>query len=283
MSVLYFLAQRFVAGETLDDAVAQVVRLNGKGMRATLDLLGENVTERSEAMKATANYLLLLDTIQRAGVESNISIKLTMLGLDIERDFCMANLRRLLDRAKAYGNFVRIDMEGSPYTQATLDIFHEVYAEYRETVGTVLQSYLYRTEADAALLASEGARIRLVKGAYKEPDSVAYPAKDDVNAAYVRTMEALLLGANYPAIASHDEAMIGHAKQFAALHNIPKEAFEFQLLYGIRPGLQEDLVAEGYNVRIYVPYGTFWLPYYSRRLRERKENILFVAKSLVKR
>jgi proline dehydrogenase len=222
--------------------------------------------------------------LHTAGVESHISVKLTHFGFDLSADLCRAQLRRVLAHARALGNFVRLDMEGSPYTQATLDIFDAMRNEFgAETVGIVIQSYLYRSSEDIACLIATGSRIRLVKGAYDEPATIAYPHKADVDRAYRVQMEQLLARGNYPALATHDERLIGRAQGFAAAEDIGAEQFEFQMLYGIRRDLQERLAREGYNVRCYVPYGTQWYPYFMRRLAERPANIVFLLGNLLRR
>lgn len=276
-------ALRFVAGETFEDAARVVRELNARGLLATLDKLGENVTNAEAAAAASAEYQSILGRIKTERVESTISIKLTMLGLDISDDLCRRNLRPILETARELGSFVRIDMEGSPYTARTLDLFYEAQAEFGDHVGIVLQSYLYRSERDVQVAIERGARVRLVKGAYAEPPSVAYPRKAEVDAAYRRALEALLEHGNQPAIATHDEAIIAVAKGFALRMGISNERFEFQLLYGIRRDLQEQLAREGYRVRVYVPYGAQWYPYFMRRMAERPANLLFVLRNLARR
>lgn len=276
-------ALRFVAGETLDEAMAVTRNLNQSGLTVTLDLLGENVTSEDEACAAADAYCQILDQIAEAGVNSNISIKLTMLGLDISDDLARANTAKVLERAKAHNNFVRIDMEGSPYTQRTLDIAYDLHEQYPGTVGIVLQSYLYRTDRDIRDAIAAGIRVRLVKGAYAESDMVAYPSKKEVDAAYRRHMEMLLAEGNYPALATQDETMINAAIAYAARNKISPDRFEFQMLYGIRRDLQLRLARQGYNMRVYVPYGTQWYPYFARRLAERPANVLFVLRNLLKR
>jgi proline dehydrogenase len=279
----FFLARRFVAGETLAEAVEVVRGLNGRGLRATLDILGENIAERAAVRAARDDYVRLLDEIARSGVDSNISIKLTMLGLDVDRGFCEENLRAVLEAGRERQNFVRIDMEGSRYTAATLEIFHRIFPEFRREVGAVVQSYLYRSPEDVERLNEVGARVRLVKGAYKEPPSVAYQTRVGVNQSYDELVERLLSRGNYPAVATHDDERIRRTREFAEEQGIPKSAFEFQMLYGVRRGLQESLAGEGYPVRVYVPYGPDWFPYFYRRLRERKENVAFVLRNLLRR
>ncbi|MGN6672867.1 MAG: proline dehydrogenase family protein [Thermomicrobiales bacterium] len=278
------MAWRFVAGEQIDDALAAVRALNAKGIRATLDQLGENVTSAADAVAAASAAIDALEQIHAARVESHISVKLTHFGFDLSPDLCRAQLRRVLARARDLGNFVRIDMEGSPYTQATLDLFDAMRDEFgAETVGIVIQSYLRRSQEDIACLIASGSRVRLVKGAYDEPATIAYPHKDDVDRAYRIQMEQLLARGNYPALATHDERLIGRAQGFAAAEGIGADRFEFQMLYGIRRDLQERLAHEGYNVRCYVPYGTQWYPYFMRRLAERPANLIFIAGNLLRR
>lgn len=277
------LARRFVPGETLDDALAVVKELNAKGITATLDLLGESVTNEREARAARDEYLLMLDRIQERKLDSNVSVKLTAMGLDIAEDLCVAIMHDVLGRARDYGTFVRIDMESSAYTERTLRLFEErLYPSYKEHVGVVLQSYLYRTFDDCRRANELRARVRLCKGAYKEPASVAYPEKKDVDANYVKCMHLLMKEGNYPGLATHDPRMIDEAKRFAAAEGIAKDRFEFQMLYGIRRDLQEQLVREGYRMRVYIPYGTQWYPYLMRRLAERPANVAFITGNLAR-
>lgn len=276
-------ASRFVAGETLDTASAAVRELNGKGIRATLDLLGESVTRPEEAGAATEDILRIFDRIAADRLDCNVSIKLTQLGLDLSPELVRENVRRLLDRAKQHGIFMRIDMESSAHTQRTLDVFEEMYAAYgRDLVGIVLQSYLYRSLKDAERYAEMGARVRVCKGAYREPADVAFQDKKDVDASFVRMMEVLLSRGHYPALATHDPALVAHAKRFTQAHGIAPDRFEFQTLYGITRDVQEQLVREGYRVRVYVPFGTHWYPYTMRRFAERPANIWFVVRNVVR-
>jgi proline dehydrogenase len=258
-------AQRFVAGETLEEALQATRALNQRGFGVSLDHLGENVSDASEAASAANDYIQILDAIKQARLDANISIKLTALGLDIEEALCEQNVRSVLERAKSYGIFVRIDMEGGAYTERTLSIVARLRQDYEE-VGTVIQSYLHRTPRDIEQLIASKTRVRLVKGAYKEPPEIAYPRKADVDRSFVEEMHVLLAQGNYPAIATHDQKMIEEAKAFAAANGIDKTRFEFQMLYGIRRDLQKQLLDEGYNMRIYVPYGTQWYPYLTRRM-----------------
>lgn len=280
--MLIWPATRFVAGEEKETAIAAVRALNADGISATLDVLGENVSERAEAEAARKAYVELLHAIADAGVDANISIKLTMLGLDIEQALARDHLVALLDAAEETGNWVRIDMEGSPYTQMTLEVFHEVFAT-RKNVGVVIQSMLRRSGDDVERLIAEGARVRLVKGAYREPAPLAFQDKAEVNERFDRLAERLLDDGERPAIATHDDERIDHVLRHVTSKGIPADDFEFQMLYGIRRETQRSLVERGYRVRVYVPFGARWLPYFSRRLRERKENVLFVARNLLRR
>jgi proline dehydrogenase len=273
-----FLARRFVAGETAEAAIAAGERLKGRGINATFDLLGEDVLDRESARRSAEANKHLLRVIPQ-GVERNISIKLTMMGLEIAEDFCLEQVAGILDVARQVGGFVRIDMEGSKHTQGTLDAFHHLRKDY-DNVGIVLQAYLHRTEADVKEAVRRGDRVRICKGAYKEPPEIAYQDMDDIRASYLRCARLLLDQGNYPAIATHDEKLLGEVLAYASQNGIASSRYEFQMLYGLRPGRWDELVAGGHNVRIYVPYGTHWFPYFYRRLRERKENVFFVLRSL---
>jgi proline dehydrogenase len=276
-------ARRFVAGETPDEALAAVKALNAKGITASLDLLGESTTNEAAAKQAGREYLLLLDRIRERNLDANVSVKLTAMGLDVSEELCVAIMHEVLDRARQHRSFVRIDMESSAYTERTLALFEQrLYPMYPESVGIVLQSYLYRTQADVERAIQLKCRVRLCKGAYKEPPSVAYPEKDDVDANYVRCMHQLMLSGNYPGIATHDEKIITEAKRFAKENNIGRERFEFQMLYGVRRDLQERLVREGFRMRVYVPFGTQWYPYLMRRLAERPANVAFMTGNIIK-
>ena len=276
-------AGRFVAGETLDTALAAVKQLNAKGITASLDLLGESVHNEAEARESARHYIDILDRIRENGLDANVSVKLTAMGLDISEDVCVANMQDILERAREYKTFVRLDMEGSDYTQKTLDLFYErLYPSFRGNVGIVLQSYLYRTQADVEQANTAGARVRICKGAYKEPGTVAFPDKKDVDEAYVRAMHSLMIDGHYPGIATHDEAIVRDAKQFARENSIANDRFEFQMLYGVRRDLQEQLVREGYRMRVYVPFGTQWYPYLMRRLAERPANMAFMTGNVLK-
>ncbi|MCL6515729.1 proline dehydrogenase [Alicyclobacillus sp.] len=272
-------ARRFVAGETIEEAVRVVADLNRMGMSATLDHLGEFVGDALEAREAADACIEALMAIRRSGVDATLSVKLTQLGLDIDRDLCLENMRRILACAREGGIRVTIDMEDSPRCEATLRLFDELRAEF-DNVGTVIQAYLYRSLEDVLRLAQDGVHLRIVKGAYKEPPEVAYPDKADVDANYVKLMEAQLLSPGFTAIATHDEKIIEHAKRFIAEHGIPRDRYEFQMLYGIRTNLQQQLVQEGYPLRLYVPYGVDWYGYFMRRLAERPANVWFVLRGL---
>lgn len=271
------VAGKFVAGETLAEALAAARQLNEDGFRVTLDLLGESVHAREEAEAAAAEYRTSLDEIDASPAESTISLKLTQLGLDIDEEFCYRNLLGIVRHAAGLGNFVRIDMESSEHTDRTLRIFHRVFAEHRN-VGIVVQSYLYRTEDDVKELVRVGAPVRLCKGAYKEPPSVAFQAKADVDANFVRLMRLLLDGGCPTAIASHDERMIDATLEHVQRNGIPDDAFELQMLYGIRRGYQRQLVDNGLRMRIYLPYGSQWYSYLMRRMAERPANLLLVLR-----
>jgi proline dehydrogenase len=273
------VAQRFVAGETLDDAIAAARALNAAGFPVSLDLLGENVLDRDGAVRAAETYVAMFDRIAAEKLDGNISLKLTQLGLDLDAALCEASLLRIADSAAGRRNFVRVDMEGSPYTQRTVDLVRRVRAR-TDAVGTVIQSYLFRSEKDVRDLIAAGCRVRLVKGAYKEPAEIAFPAKADVDANFVSLMKILLPSGIYHAIATHDPRMISATKEFAAANGIGKDKFEFQMLYGIRTDLQRGLLSEGYRVRVYIPFGTDWYPYFMRRLAERPANLTFFMRNL---
>ena len=276
-------ASRFVAGETVTEALAAVRELNAKGITASLDLLGESVSNEREARGARDAYLQMLDRIHEANANANVSVKLTAMGLDIDQELCIAITQDILTRAQTYASFVRIDMESSEYTDTTLRMFEDrLYPTFKANVGVVLQSYLYRTFADIEHMNAMRARVRICKGAYKEPPAVAYPDKKDVDANYVKCMHALMLNGNYPGIATHDPAVIDEAKRFAKEHAITSDRYEFQMLYGVRRDLQEGLVKEGYRVRCYVPFGTQWYPYLMRRLAERPANVAFITGNVVR-
>lgn len=274
-------ARRFIAGETVEEALVAVHKLEARGMMSTLDHVGEGARTTAESDAATRVYLQIIGKILLAEIDRNLSLKLTQIGLDVDRATCVDNLRRILDAATTGKFFVRIDMENSPYTQVTLDIFETIWEQGYRNVGIALQSYLKRSEDDCRRFSRLGARIRLIKGAYEEPKTIAYRKKSDVDAAFVRMMRLLLEEGTYPAIATHDVAMIDATRAFAAERGIARDRFEFQMLYGIRRDLQASLVAEGYRFRVYVPFGRQWHPYFMRRLGERPANVFFVLRSLI--
>jgi len=277
------LASRFVAGETIDEAMATVRDLNASNLSASLDLLGESVLHAEEAQRACRTYLELLERIHSARANANVSVKLTQMGLDIDEQLCVGNMRAIIGKAKQYDSFVRIDMEQSSYTARTVQLFSDVfYPEFGNAAGVVLQSYLRRTAADVEAMIALGARVRLCKGAYKEAEDVAFPQKSDVDDNYIACMERLLERGNYPGIATHDVKIIDHAKAFTKKKGISAERFEFQMLYGVRRDLQYRLRREGYNMRVYVPFGTHWYPYLMRRLAERPANIAFITANILK-
>lgn len=292
-------ASRFVAGEKVEDAIRAIRELNAKGINATLDHLGEHTTNPEEARRATEDILRAIDAIEVAGVNANVSIKLTQIGLALDKDLCAENLCRILQYATERGNFVRIDMEDSPCVDDTLELYFRMRQECQLTnVGVVIQAYLYRSEQDVRRIVEQGGQIRLCKGAYKEPPEIAFPKKADVDANYDRLAEIIIdaavqhgaprLSENgrvppIPAIASHDPKRLEHAKAYAAKAGLPKQAIEFQMLYGIRRDLQEQAAAEGYPVRVYVPYGTEWYPYFVRRLAERPANLWFFISNFFRR
>ena len=284
MKLPFFLAQRFVASENLEGTLPVLRSLHDTGLHTTVDLLGEYISERRLATLARDAYIHLLHTLadehQQHGVNANISIKLSMMGQKIDEDFCLDNLRQLLDVAAQIGAFIRLDMEGSDITTSTLRLFEAVYPDYPEHVGIVLQAYLKRTQEDIERMCELKARVRLCKGAYKEPPDLAHQSMDTIRERFIAYMELVLKHARYPGIATHDDRLISATKQFAREEGIAHDTFEFQMLYGLRPQTQQRIAQEGYNMRVYVPYGTQWLPYYSRRLRERKENIWFILKHL---
>lgn len=280
-------ARRFVAGETLAEALQVTQELNRNGILATLDHLGENVASEVEARASREEYLSILDSIEQSKVRSNASLKLTQMGMDLSFEQCYESVRAIVERAKRYNNFLRIDMEGSAYTDRTLHLYEQLRKEGFTNVGVVIQAYLYRSAEDIERLVEMGANVRLCKGAYQEPASLAFPQKEDVDANYMKLVELMLSekaqqkGA-YPALATHDGKLIEWAKCFTREHKINSEKFEFQMLYGIRRDLQQQLVREGYRVRVYVSYGTHWYPYFMRRLAERPANVFFLLKNLVR-
>jgi proline dehydrogenase len=274
-------AHRFIAGETIDAAIATSLRLQAQGLLVTLDHLGERVHSWEASTSAALDYVRLIEAMVAAGVERNISLKLTQMGIDVDRATCIDNLRRILEPAARHDCYVRIDMENSPYTDRTLEVFDTLWQLQYRNLGVALQAYLHRTEADVRRMNTLGARVRLVKGAYKEPPAKAHTRKQDVDAAFLALAQLLLDEGTYPAIATHDEALITAVRAYVTSRRIPADRFEFQLLYGIRRDLQASLVAAGYRVRVYVPFGTDWFPYFMRRLGERPANVAFVLRSLV--
>lgn len=287
MKLPFIFARRFVAAETLDGALPVIRELNGKGLHVTLDLLGEYVSDRAVASASTDAYVDLVRTLaerrEREGMHATISVKLSAMGQKIDEGFAQENLRRLLDAAKETDIFVRLDMEGSDITESTLRLFEAVYPDFPNHVGPVLQAYLRRTDGDIDRMCELNARVRLCKGAYGEPRSLAYQNMPEIREHYTAQMKRLIAEARYPGIATHDDALIEETKRFTKDGGFGQDAFEFQMLYGMRPETQVELAREGYHMRVYVPYGTEWLPYYSRRLRERKENVWFLLKTLWQR
>jgi proline dehydrogenase len=275
------VVNRFVSGEELEDGLSAVKKVNSEGAIATLDHLGEEVSEREEATAAAEVYLNALDRINKWGVDTNVSAKPTQLGLKIDPELCEQNFARMIEKAKGYDNFVRMDMEGSDCTADTLEVFKKLRKKY-DNVGIVIQSYLYRSEKDVEEVLELGGRIRLCKGAYKEPKEIAFPKMEQVNENFLKLMEEMLKSGIYHGIATHDEKLIEKTKQFAQKNNILKESFEFQLLYGIRTELARQLIKDGYNVRIYIPFGRQWYPYFMRRLAERPANMFFFIKNFLR-
>jgi proline dehydrogenase len=274
-------ARRFIAGETAAEAIEAARAVEARGMAVTLDLLGESVTNLASADAATRDYIAVIDAMIASGTGRNISLKLTQLGLDVDKASAVDNLRKILERAEPAGFFVRIDMENSPYTEVTLDIYDTLWRHGYHHLGVVLQSALYRSEKDLQAINAFGGRVRLVKGAYQEPKTVAYQKKADVDAAYARMVKALLIGGHDAAIATHDPAMIELARTIAREHQVAPDQFEFQMLYGVRRDLQAMLVKAGYRVRVYIPFGREWFPYFMRRLGERPANVAFVIRGVL--
>jgi proline dehydrogenase len=278
------VTRRFVAGEKLEEAIQAIRKLNQQNLQVTLDVLGESVTQESEARAAKDEYLRALNAIAAGKVNSHVSVKLTQMGLALDPDLALDNVRQIVGKAKEIGSFTRIDMEDATRTQATLNIYKTLREEF-DNLGVVIQAYLYRSEADMRALLEMGANVRLCKGAYKESPTVAFPSKRDVDANYVKLAEAYLGGNGHHdgaflALATHDEKIIGWAEDYAKAHGIAKGRFEFQMLYGIRNDLQRKLAAEGYTMRVYVPYGSHWYPYFMRRLAERPANVVFLVSNL---
>jgi proline dehydrogenase len=275
------MARTFVAGDTVAQAVKAVKKLNGRKVMATMDVLGESVKDRETAEKAVSSYLELLGAIPRAGIDSHVSLKLTQMGLDIDTEYCYQNVRKIVQKAGELGNFVRIDMEGTPHTDRTLDVFHRLRKEF-DNVGIVVQAYLHRTEKDIREINRIKGKVRICKGAYKEPEDLAIKKMKDIRANFIKLAEILFKDGVYPAIATHDDKLINWTKDYVAANGISNERFEFQYLFGIRTKTFRDLAKEGYRVRCYVPFGTHWLPYTLRRLRERK-TLIFLIRNVFKR
>ncbi|RXH55259.1 proline dehydrogenase family protein [Granulicella sibirica] len=276
------MSSRFVAGMSVEEALSACEQLNREGIAASLDSLGESVATEAEAQKSAAIYFQLLDAIESRKLNANVSVKLTQMGMDFDPALAERIVAGMVERADRANSFVRIDMEGSGFTEATVAMTERLNARWPGRVGTVLQAYLFRTESDAERLIAKGIRIRLCKGAYKEPPEIAFPEKSDVDKNYVKLMERMVTSPVFCGIATHDEAIINALRRFVSAHNVPKSAFEFQMLYGIRRDLQRKLVAEGFGVRVYIPFGTEWYPYFMRRLAERPANVLFLAKNFFK-
>jgi proline dehydrogenase len=276
------MSRRFVPGETVDDLLGAIREANAEGLTATGNYLGESVHDEPNARRAADVYLSVLDRIHAEGLDGNVSLKFTQLGQDISERFLAQNLGRVLERARETESFIRFDMEGSEYTQRTLDAFEKLWDQGWRNIGVVLQSYLKRSAGDVTRMNELGARVRLCKGAYAEPPEVAYQERDRVAASFVELMQLLLAEGNYPAIATHDEAMIEATRHFATEQGIGPERFEFQMLHGVRRDLQQQLLAEGFRVRVYIPFGEHWYPYLMRRLAERPANVLFLAGSVIR-
>jgi proline dehydrogenase len=275
------MSSRFVAGMTVEDAVATCKRLNREGIAATLDSLGESVTTETEARRSADVYHQLLDAIAAHDLNANVSVKLSQMGMDFGPELAETIVGELVEHASRVDSFVRIDMEGSPYTEATIAMTEHLQSRGRNRVGTVLQAYLYRTETDAERLLNQEIRIRLCKGAYKEPPEIAFPEKKDVDASYIKLAQQMMTSGVFCAIATHDEAIVESLLAFIHERSISKEAFEFQMLYGIRRDLQRRLIRMGFGVRVYVPFGPEWYPYFMRRLAERPANVIFLLKHLL--
>jgi proline dehydrogenase len=276
------VSQRFVAGMTVEEAIAATERINAEGIAVTLDSLGESVTEVAQAEASAAIYHRLLDEISAKDLNANVSVKLTQVGMDIGDDLAERIVGGMVDHAAQIHSFVRVDMEGSPYTERTIAMTERLHARFPDAVGTVMQAYLYRTEADIVRLLQQGIRIRLCKGAYKEPAGIAFPSKADVDANYVALMKRCASSGVYCGVATHDETIIDQMRDFVAQSGLAKRAFEFQMLYGVRRDLQRKLAKEGYGVRVYVPFGPEWYPYFMRRLAERPANVIFLARNFFK-
>lgn len=279
------MSSRFVAGETVEDALVSTAEVNERGMAVTLDNLGENVTDASEARHSAGLYSELLDEIESRKLDANVSLKLTHMGLDVDPELAETITDDLVSKAAAMNSFVRVDMEGSDYTEKTLEMVYSLHAREanRGHVGAVIQSYLHRSESDVKKLCGEGIRIRLCKGAYREPPEIAFQKKSEVDGNYINLMKIMLESGVFHGIATHDEKMVTATIEFAKSKGIPPDRFEFQMLYGIRRDLQESLVADGWGMRVYIPFGTEWYPYFMRRLAERPANVLFLLKNLFRR
>ena len=277
------LASRFVAGLTVEDAVAACRRVNAEGIAVSLDSLGESVADEGEAHAAAEVYHRVLDAIAADGLNANVSLKLTQMGMDVRPELAEEIVAGIVEHAASASSFVRIDMESSAYTEATMALTERLHARFPGTVGTVLQAYLYRTESDAERLLEQGIRIRLCKGAYKEPAEVAFPRKAEVDANYVKLMKRMAISGVFCGIATHDEAIVGEMLRFVQENHVSRAAFEFQMLYGVRRDLQRRLARDGFGVRVYVPFGTAWYPYFMRRLAERPANVVFLAKNMLRR
>ena len=276
-------ASRFVAGEKLDEAIQAARALNEKGISTSLDLLGESVTDEKEAARSRDEVIEILDRIAATGVDANVSIKLTQMGLDLGDEICAANVSKVLERAREHDIFVRIDMEGSPYTERTLKLFTDrLHPEFGNLTGVVIQSYMRRSAADVDMLVDMQARVRLCKGAYAEPATIAFQERKEVSDSYAALMERLVKEGKYPGIATQDEDLVNRTVEFAKKENISPDRFEFQMLYGVRRDLQERLHNDGYNMRVYIPFGTQWYPYLMRRLAERPANLAFITMSTLK-
>lgn len=287
MRLPFAVASRFVAAETLQETLPVVKDLNSRGMSVAMDLLGEYVTDREVAGAGRDAYVNLVHTIARErldnGLDANVSIKLSMMGQKIDEEFCLANLRKLLETAKQKNVFIRLDMEGSDTTESTLRLFEAAYPDFPDHVGVVLQAYLKRTERDVKRMCELNARVRICKGAYKEPPEIAYQKMRTIRERFDAYAKMLIKHARYPGIATHDDRLISSTREFVRREGIANDRFEFQMLYGIRPETQEQIAREGYNMRVYLPYGTEWMPYFVRRLRERRENVWFVLRNLFRR
>ena len=280
----FFLAKGFVAAESLEEALPVIGRMRGLGLLTTVDLLGEHMTDEHRALEGRDAYIRLLRALANSdGLDRNISIKLSMIGQAIREEFCLDNLRAILDVAKETGAFVRLDMEDTTLIDSTLALFEATYPDYRDHVGVVLQAYLKRTEGDVERMCELQARVRLCKGAYKEPSQLAWHHMPTIRKHFIAHMRTLLEYGRYPAIATHDDLLIEATKKYARFADISSDRFEFQMLFGLRPKTRLDIVEQGYNMRVYIPYGDMWFPYYSRRLRERPENVLFIVRTLFRR